>query len=86
MLGLHGLLGPTVDNLSDVTAWIVFLSAIALFFPNTQEILLLDWRAPSSIPLSWRPNAAWAITAGCLFGLAVAGMIAKPTTFLYFRF
>ena len=86
MLGLHGLGWPTVANLDEATTWIVVLSAIALFAPNTQEILSRDWLASSCAPLRWRPNAPWAIAVGCLFGIAVAGMISKPTTFLYFRF
>jgi alginate O-acetyltransferase complex protein AlgI len=86
MLGLYGLGWPTITNLDEVTAWIVFLSAIAFLAPNTQEILSRDWRVSSCAPLRWRPNAPWAIAVGCLFGIAVAGMISKPTTFLYFRF
>jgi alginate O-acetyltransferase complex protein AlgI len=86
MLGLHGLAAPTVSNVGEVTAWIVVLLAIALFSPNTQEFLSLGCRAPSSIFLRWRANARWAIMLGCLFGIAIAGMIGKSTTFLYFRF
>jgi hypothetical protein len=86
MLGLYGWGWPTIANLDEVTVCIVFLSAIAFLAPNTQEILLRDWRASSYAPLRWRPNTRWAIAVGCLFGIAVAGMISKPTTFLYFRF
>ena len=44
-----------------------------------------DWQTGPAARFRWRPNAAWAIVVGCLFGVAVAGMISKPTTFLYFR-
>ena len=86
MLGLHGFDGPTVANFYKVTGWIVALSVIALFAPNTQEIFAFDWQTSSTTRLRWRPNGPWAIAVGCLFGVAVAGMISKPTTFLYFRF
>jgi D-alanyl-lipoteichoic acid acyltransferase DltB (MBOAT superfamily) len=69
-----------------VATWIAGLFAIALFAPNTQEIFALDWRSLSPARLRWRPSAPWAIAAGSLFGIAVAGMISKPTVFLYFRF
>lgn len=86
MLGWNGLVGPTAVNPSEPTAWIIVLSAIALLLPNSQEILSCSWPTTSSRPLCWRPNGQWAIAVGCIFGIAVAGMINKPTTFLYFRF
>jgi D-alanyl-lipoteichoic acid acyltransferase DltB (MBOAT superfamily) len=86
MLGLHGFSGPTVENFRIAIGWIVALSAIALFAPNTQEIFALDWRAVSTTRLRWRPSGPWAVAVGCLFGVAVAGMVSKPTMFLYFRF
>jgi D-alanyl-lipoteichoic acid acyltransferase DltB (MBOAT superfamily) len=86
MLGLHGFAGPSAGIQGSTIAWIVGLSAIALFAPNTQEIFALDWRAVSKTRLRWRPSASWAIVVGCLFGVAAAGMLTKPTVFLYFRF
>ena len=77
---------PAVVSLQAVMIWIVALSGIALLAPNTQEIFALDWRAISKTRLRWRPSARWAIATGCLFGIAVAGMLTKPTVFLYFRF
>jgi len=86
MLGLHGFAGPTIASLHTMMGWIVALSSIALFAPNSQEIFSLDWRNGSATWLRWRPSGPWAIAVGCLFGVAIAGMLTKPTVFLYFRF
>jgi alginate O-acetyltransferase complex protein AlgI len=86
MLGMHGFAGPAGGNFHSTMGWILALSAIALFAPNTQEIFALNWRAISASRLRWRPSGSWAIATGCLFGIAVAGMVSKPTVFLYFRF
>jgi alginate O-acetyltransferase complex protein AlgI len=60
--------------------WIAGLSFIAVAAPNSQEIFFATAR------LRWKPNLPWAMALGCMFGLAVASSMAKPTTFLYFRF
>ena len=65
--------------------WIAVLGAIALFAPNSQEILSHPWTAQRS-RLRFVPRPAWALMLGCLFGLAVAGTFGRPSVFLYFRF
>ena len=73
-------------------AWIVALLPIALFAPNTQQLLgrfqpALDFReeAPRSARLLWRPSGAWAafiavITAAGLLSLS------RVSEFLYYQF
>jgi alginate O-acetyltransferase complex protein AlgI len=86
MAGLDGLSGPTEAGASLAMVWIIALSAIALFAPNTQEILLQRDAKASKPTARWQPSISWAIAMGCVYGITVAGMIEKPTVFLYFRF
>ncbi|HTV27877.1 MAG TPA: MBOAT family protein [Xanthobacteraceae bacterium] len=86
MIGLGRLAGPHIANAYEATGWIAILAAIALFAPNTQEILGLERRKPSAIAWGWRASTAWAVVLGFLFGIAVAGTLTKPMAFLYFRF
>ena len=66
-------------------AWAVPLAAMALFSPNTQQ--MLSWgEMHQHLPFQWKPTLAWALVTGCLFGISIAGIMTKPTTFLYFRF
>lgn len=86
MIGMGGFGGAMVANGYEAASLIIVLAAIALLAPNTQEILALDWRNSATTAWRWRPSAVWAIAVGCLFGIAVAGTLTKPTAFLYFRF
>lgn len=86
MLGFYGWSSLQAAHLGAALAWIVVLSGVALFAPNTQQILARDHAAAGRMILRWRPTVRWSIVIGCLFGIAVAGMISKPTSFLYFRF
>jgi D-alanyl-lipoteichoic acid acyltransferase DltB (MBOAT superfamily) len=86
MVGMSGLGVAMTTNTYEAAALIAALGAIALVAPNTQEILSLDWRKPVATRWRWQPSTAWAIAVGCLFGIAVAGTLTKPTAFLYFRF
>jgi D-alanyl-lipoteichoic acid acyltransferase DltB (MBOAT superfamily) len=72
---------------SQITAlpWIVALGALALFAPNTQEIMSHPWETKRA-SVTWAPRPAWAIALGCLFGIAVAGTFGRESVFLYFRF
>jgi alginate O-acetyltransferase complex protein AlgI len=65
--------------------WIVALGALALFAPNTQEIMTHPWET-SRARLTWRTRPVWAVALGCLFGIAVAGTFSRESVFLYFRF
>jgi alginate O-acetyltransferase complex protein AlgI len=86
MIGLGGFAGPIALDMSEAAGCIAILAAIALLAPNTQEILGLDWRKSTDSAWRWRPSGAWAVAVGCLFGIAAAGTLTKPTAFLYFRF
>jgi alginate O-acetyltransferase complex protein AlgI len=65
--------------------WIVTLGALALFAPNTQEIMTHPWET-SRARIAWTSRPAWAVALGCLFGIAVAGTFSRESVFLYFRF
>jgi len=89
-LGLRFYLGG--GNLFLLTwSWVIGLLAIALFMPNTQEIMRnhrpgLDFDAGAATgALAWRPTAAWALTTGAL---SAAGLLSlsKATEFLYYQF
>jgi D-alanyl-lipoteichoic acid acyltransferase DltB (MBOAT superfamily) len=83
MVGLGGPGTPAGSDLQQATVWIVVLSAIAVFAPNTQEILSREGVGAS---LRWRPSFGWSLAMGCMLGTAVAAMIENPVVFLYFRF
>jgi D-alanyl-lipoteichoic acid acyltransferase DltB (MBOAT superfamily) len=83
MAGLNGL-GHSAPNLRGFLLILGSL-AVALFAPNTQQ--LLSYPADLRQPLSWQPKIGWAITAGALFGAAGSFIITQqPSEFLYFRF
>jgi len=69
--------------------WILALFPIALFAPNTQELMRNMQPALETVQsknrLMWSPNGRWAIYTA---GLAVAGVFALPqiSEFLYFQF
>ena len=85
--GLFGLGEDTAAPANPVEAsiWIATLSAIALFAPNTQEIMSHPW-SEKAAPLRWTAGPTWAIALGCAFGVAVAATFHRSTVFLYFRF
>jgi alginate O-acetyltransferase complex protein AlgI len=86
MLGFNGMGALTIPSPDQAIGWIAALALIALLAPNTQEILSSPAPGGSDTAPRWRPNATWAVALGCLFGIAAAAMIEKPTVFLYFRF
>jgi len=74
--------------------WLAVLTAIALAFPNTQQILRKYWF--SSDPeqkeqggwpawLAWRPSPAWAVACAVII-LASLGSISGNTEFIYYKF
>ena len=71
--------------------WIGALMAVAMLFPNTQELMrryrpAFDFRMDGRTPqLVWRPTAAWAMTTAVIFA---GGILALPqvSEFLYFQF
>jgi alginate O-acetyltransferase complex protein AlgI len=86
MFGSSGV--PTVaTNVTTALPWILALSAIALFAPNSQTLMSHPWM---SYRQNWRPRwvptARWAIVLGCMFGISVAASFGHTTYFLYFRF
>ena len=86
MLGVNGWISAADIGLGQACAAILVLSGIALFAPNTQEILPGMREAGATPKIGWKPSLVWAVAMGCVFGVAVGGMIEKPTEFLYFRF
>ncbi|MDQ8726426.1 MBOAT family O-acyltransferase [Bradyrhizobium sp. LHD-71] len=85
MLGLGEPAAALGGNPLLPVIWIVGLGAIALFAPNTQQIMSHPW-IDERARISWTPRPVWAIALGCLFGIAVAGTFGRETVFLYFRF
>lgn len=85
MLGFADSAAAVTSEPLQATAWIVILAAIALFAPNTQEIMSHPW-ATERARVSWTLRPVWAIALGCLFGVAAAGTFGRDSVFLYFRF
>jgi alginate O-acetyltransferase complex protein AlgI len=80
--------------ITPIMIWITLLACIALFFPNTQEILrdyavALDPVVPTAknrfVDLVWKPNLAWAIVTG-IAGLIALSAIGEQSPFLYYQF
>ena len=77
--------------------WLFFVLGLALFAPNTQEIVhrfgpsLDPWlRVPAAgihqAPrIRWSPHLGWGIAIGLMFGIANLGM-SRVQEFLYFQF
>lgn len=76
------------------SAWIFVLLAIALFCPNTQELMRLYQPAldavattsPTARPLlTWRLSTGWALTIA-LLAIASLASLDRVTQFIYFQF
>jgi alginate O-acetyltransferase complex protein AlgI len=69
-------------------AWIVGMLALALFAPNTQQLMSYQEGPLVKLagPIRWL-GFKWAVASGFLFGASVALIVTqRPTEFLYFRF
>jgi alginate O-acetyltransferase complex protein AlgI len=69
--------------------WVVGLSAIALFLPNSQEVMarglpILEPVAPAKFML-WRPSKTWALLLGAAAFYVLMDLV-KRSEFLYFQF
>jgi alginate O-acetyltransferase complex protein AlgI len=92
MTGLHGLHGGLLPLYpSRQLAYTVAGFAIALFLPNTQQIMAaatpILGRLPPPAPrlLRWRPSLPWAVASG-LAGTVALLSIGGTVEFLYFQF
>ena len=73
-------------------SWITILLAIALFLPNTQE-LMRDYRpalgyqptTPKAFRFRWTPNRRWAIAAALIAGVGLLSFY-RRNEFIYFQF
>jgi D-alanyl-lipoteichoic acid acyltransferase DltB (MBOAT superfamily) len=78
-----------VDHADDGWNMVLWISLIALFAPNTQEIMSKfnpAWDTVSSnTRWQWRPHPALAILAGLALGLSIVN-IGQVSEFLYFQF
>jgi len=89
--GMNGLLpaqSVVAGQLAGAASWIAGLLALALFAPNTQQLMSYSGETFDRLkePIRW-PGWKWAVAAGLLFGASVVLIIAeRPTEFLYFRF
>ena len=92
LFGLHGLApGETMTATQLATAAICIsgLLAVALFAPNSQQLLSYPRVIVAALrqPTRFVPSLRWAMAAGIAFGIAVSFIITqRPTEFLYFRF
>jgi hypothetical protein len=92
MFGFHGLVLAESVIAAQVTtaiACIAGLLAVALFAPNTQQLLSYPRVIIAAFrqPIRFIPSPRWAMAAGIAFGIAVSFIITqRPTEFLYFRF
>jgi alginate O-acetyltransferase complex protein AlgI len=89
-LGIAFTLGGGAQ-LVKMYAWIAVLMAIALFLPNTQELMgnyrpALGYRAtPETFRLRWTPNRGWAIAAAFIAGVGMLSLY-RRSEFIYFQF
>lgn len=84
--------GSGATPLLQVTAvlpWIAILGAIALFAPNTQEILgpvrVTSDEVVAAPPARWRPSFLWAIGCAVVFVIALMS-ITGGSDFIYYKF
>ena len=79
----------TATQLATAAICIMGLLAVALFAPNTQQLLSYPRVIVPGLrqPSRFIPSLRWAVVAGVVFGIAVSFIITqRPTEFLYFRF
>jgi len=92
MFGLHGLAQAGSVLAGQITTAVVCIAgllAVALFAPNSQQLLSYPRTIIAAFrqPIRFVPSPRWAIAAGIVFGVAVSFIITqRPTEFLYFRF
>jgi alginate O-acetyltransferase complex protein AlgI len=92
MFGFHGLVlaeSVLAAQLTTATMCIAGLFAVALFAPNTQQLLSYPRVIVAALrqPTRFVPSLRWAMAAGIVFGIAVSLIVSqRPTEFLYFRF
>jgi alginate O-acetyltransferase complex protein AlgI len=92
MLGFHGLMlteSVIAARVTTAVVCIAVLLAVALFAPNTQQLLSYPRVIIAAFrqPIRFVPSPKWAMAAGIVFGIAVSFIITqRPTEFLYFRF
>jgi alginate O-acetyltransferase complex protein AlgI len=92
LFGFHGLAPGdtmTTTQLAIAAIYISGLLAVALFVPNTQELLSYPRVIVAALrqPIRFVPSLKWAMAAGVAFGIAMSFIITqRPTEFLYFRF
>jgi hypothetical protein len=97
MVGINeAFISGNVTKLLDLYTllpWIVLLSTIVLFAPNTQELMRnfsvttdpLEEDLPWPSWLAWQPNVGWALFCTILFLVAILS-ISERTEFLYYKF
>ena len=92
LFGFYGLASAetlTAGQLAAPILCILALLGVALFAPNTQELLSYPRVIVAALrqPTRFVPSLRWAIAAGVTFGIAVSFILTqRPTEFLYFRF
>jgi alginate O-acetyltransferase complex protein AlgI len=92
MFGFHGLApagSVLAGQITIAVMCIAVLLAVALFAPNSQQLLFYPRMIIAAFrqPIRFVPSPPWAIAAGVVFGIAVSFIITqRPTEFLYFRF
>jgi alginate O-acetyltransferase complex protein AlgI len=92
MFGFNGLVpaeSVLAAQFTTATLCVAGLLALALFAPNTQQLLSYPRVIIPAFrqPIRFIPSLRWAMAAGIVFGLAVSFIITqRPTEFLYFRF
>ena len=92
MFGFHGLApagSVLAGQITIAVMYIAVLLAVALFAPNSQQLLSYPRIIIAGFrrPIRFVPSPPWAIAAGIVFGIAVSFIITqRPTEFLYFRF
>src|SRR5215813_7092392 len=92
MFGFQGLVAAGSVLAGQITTAVMFIAvllAVALFAPNTQQLLSYPRMIIAGFrqPIRFVPSPRWAIAAGVVFGIAVSFIITqRPTEFLYFRF
>src|SRR5262249_25090143 len=92
MFGFQGLAPAGSVLAGQITTAVMFIAvllAVALFAPNTQQLLSYPRMIIAAFrqPIRFVPSPRWAIAAAIAFGISVSCIITqRPTEFLYFRF